>query len=61
MAKKKRCPICGTDLTNKAYIGVVYGGNVARCCPKCANEVLNNVKKSSDVNRSLNRNVVSTR
>lgn len=61
MTKKKRCPVCGQDITNRAYIGIVYNGRVAKCCPKCADEVLKNGKKNNGVNRSLNSNNVSIR
>lgn len=61
MTRKKRCPVCGADITNKAYIGILYNGKVERCCPKCADEVLKNDKKDSSVNRNLNRNDVSIR
>ena len=61
MSKKRRCPICGQDITNKAYIGVNIEGKAVRCCPGCANEVLKNGKKNNSVNRNLNRYDVSTR
>ena len=61
MSKKKRCPICGQDLTNQAYIGINLDGKVAKCHPACANEVLKRGKKDFSFNRSLNNDFVSVR
>lgn len=61
MTRKKICPVCNVDITNKAYISIVYDGKVCRCHPNCANEVLKNVKKVNGVNRNLNRSNVSFR
>ena len=59
--KKKRCPVCGADITNRAYIGIVLDGKVVKACPSCANEVLKNGKKVSGVNRNLNSDDISIR
>lgn len=40
--KKRKCDLCGKDLTHLNYIKIVKDGKIITCCPRgCKNENLN--------------------
>lgn len=52
--KKKKCAVCGRELSNCRWIQVARDGKAVKVCyPTCAGEVLKNEKNSAGVNRML--------
>lgn len=57
MGKKKRCALCGKDLTHRNFKQIVKDGVIVKVCPGRCEGVNDNEKATADFNRMLRRDI----